>query len=260
VTSLITYLFSSGAAVLLSLAAALWVVAKPSSRLARRTLVTVTLTYAAASTYVLGHSVDRLLVAGFEPFSPRDAPGGATAIVVLGSGTSTSVDWDENTLTMLDIPSAMRVLEAARVFRLTNARWVVSSGGLVNPDDQDEPSGSAMRDALARLGVPAEQIVVEVESRNTREEAMIVAPILSRLGIQQTILVTSDVHMRRSLGAFRAVGVDAIPAIARHWRNRPSTLLRFVPTEVGLHESALAAHEVLGLAYYLMRGWYRGAQ
>jgi len=50
--------------------------------------------------------------------------------------------------------------------------------------------------------------------RTTHDEAVLVAPMLKRLGVQRTILVTSAIHMPRSLGTFRAAGVDAIPAPA----------------------------------------------
>jgi uncharacterized SAM-binding protein YcdF (DUF218 family) len=257
VTKLVWYLFSGGGAVVVTFAAALWVLARPSSRLARRALFIAAFGYTLASVHVIGHRLDRLLVAGFKPFSASDVPRGRTALVVLGSGSFTATDWNGTRFSMPDGAAALRVLETARVFRLTNADWVISSGGLVDPRDQDDPSGLTMRDALVRLGVPAERIIVEIESRNTHDEAVVVAAILAKLGAEHTVLVTSDVHMRRSLGTFRAQGVDAIPAIARHRQDTEMWLGRFIPSEAGLDETGAVAHEILGLAYYAVRGWYR---
>jgi uncharacterized SAM-binding protein YcdF (DUF218 family) len=157
----------------------------------------------------------------------------------------------------MDPFAASRVLETARVFRLTNPEWVISSGGLVDPDDPGTPSGASMQDALVRLGIPAARILTETQSANTHDEALIVVPMIRSLNIDHLIVVTSETHMRRSIGVFRAQGVEAIPAIARHDR-RPRTWWEWVvPTERGLNETAIVAHEVFGLAAYTWRGWYR---
>jgi len=256
VTNFVWYVFSAGGAVTGLLVGAVWVIARPSSRRARRTLLALAAGYTLASTYLVGHGIDRLLAAGYEPISRRGLPNGRTAIVVLGSGAYTAIDWDDNAVTTLDIQASMRVIEAARVFRLTNAEWVISSGGLVEVTDNDEPSGTAMRDALVRLGVPAERILVEVDSRTTHDEAVIVASMLAKLDAEHVILVTSDIHMRRSLGAFRAVGINAVPAIARHRQDSTLWLGRYLPSEAGLHETADAAHEIIGIVYYAARGWF----
>jgi uncharacterized SAM-binding protein YcdF (DUF218 family) len=257
VARFVRYLFSAGGASLVPFAAALWVLARPGSRRARRTLLVTTLFYALASIYAIGHRIDRLLVIGLQPFSRHDVRPGPTALVLLGSGSFTATDWRGERFSIPDGAAALRVIEAVRVFELTGARWVISSGGLVDPRDEDAPSGATMREALVRLGVPADRILVEIESRTTHEEAVIVAPMLAKLGVEHTVLVTSDTHMRRSLGAFRAQGVDAIPAIARHRQDTTMWLGRYVPSDVGLHETGAAVHEILGIMYYAARGWYR---
>jgi uncharacterized SAM-binding protein YcdF (DUF218 family) len=133
---------------------------------------------------------------------------------------------------------------------------VISSGGLVDPDDTNEPTGQTMRNALVRLGVPETRVIVETKSRNTHEEAVIVAPLLASMGIRQTVLVTSRIHMRRSLGTFKAVGINAVPAVAKPPDTNLSTLDWLLPSGLGLYEGSQVAHEALGLLYYAARGWY----
>ena len=177
--------------------------------------------------------------------------------MVLGSGGLTVRDWDENRFSINDPHGAARVMEAARVFRLVGADWVISSGGLPDPDDTDDPSGVTMAESLERLGVPASQIRVETKSRSTHDEAVIVAPMLESLGVDHVILVTSGIHMRRSLGTFRAQGIEAIPAIARHPRSNVSWRVWIFPSDEGLTQAFSVAHEALGLAYYIVRGRFR---
>jgi uncharacterized SAM-binding protein YcdF (DUF218 family) len=256
-TFLVSYLFSSGALVFILIVAAAWLWRRPHSPNARRLLLTLAITYGALSCYAVSFATGRLLVAGYEPLAKAAVPSGQAAIVVLGSGTFTARDWDDTRFSALDRASTVRVLEAVRVFQMTNAEWVISSGGLVTPSDVDEPNGVTMRNALIRLGVPSSRVLVETKSRNTHDEAMIVKEMLAALKVQHVILVTSDLHMRRSLGAFRAQGIDALPAIARYPTPDMPWSGWILPSEGGLDLAADVWHEILGLGYYFGRGWYR---
>ena len=84
-----------------------------------------------------------------------------------------------------------------------------------------------------------------------------VKAMLAGLAVDRVVLVTSDLHMRRALGTFRAEGVDAVPAIARAVEPALPAIGRMIPTEAGLAEAGAVWHEIIGLAYYFARGWYR---
>ena len=112
-------------------------------------------------------------------------------------------------------------------------------------------------DQLVRIGIPSERIVVESDSQTTHEEAVLVAPMLKSLGAERVVLVTSDIHMLRSLGAFRAYGVDAVPAIAPATSAGEPLRARIVPSESGLGRARAVAHEVFGMIYYVARGWWK---
>jgi len=105
--------------------------------------------------------------------------------------------------------------------------------------------------------VPDSRILVESKSLNTHEEALIVATMLSAIRHDHVVLVTSALHMRRSMGAFRAAGIDVIPAVARSSRAANHWTEWILPSQAGLEEGALLAHELAGQAYYVVRGWYR---
>jgi uncharacterized SAM-binding protein YcdF (DUF218 family) len=114
-----------------------------------------------------------------------------------------------------------------------------------------------MRDALVALGVPGARIKLESLSRNTHDEAVLLSPVLHSLNIEHLVIVTSDVHMRRSLGIFRAQGWDAIPAIAPNPDATLARAERWRPTLEGLSLSGRVVHEMLGIPYYWARGWHR---
>jgi uncharacterized SAM-binding protein YcdF (DUF218 family) len=81
--------------------------------------------------------------------------------------------------------------------------------------------------------------------------------MLASLHVERVILVTSAIHMRRSLGAFRAAGVNAEPAPAPDPGAYATAGDRWLPTERGLRFSSELAHEIVGLPYYWLRGWWR---
>ena len=88
---------------------------------------------------------------------------------------------------------------------------VVTSGGrkwegIVEAD--------ALRDAVARDGVPPAAVLRERCSFSTRENAEYVARLLGRRGIDGVILVTNGWHMARAAALFRAQGlrVREVPA------------------------------------------------
>ncbi len=109
-----------------------------------------------------------------------------------------------------------------------------------------------------RLGVPRDRIIVEANSMTTHHEAVLVKEILRTHPVDHVVLVTSQFHMLRSAGAFRAEGVEVIPAIAREPQGVDDWWEKLIPTDKGMEESGMAAHELAGIVAYAVRGWYRG--
>jgi uncharacterized SAM-binding protein YcdF (DUF218 family) len=250
-----TFLSSTGGVVSVLLVAALWIVLRPRSRRARVFLLGCSIGYAACSVYALSLTASRVLTRGYRQFASTDIGPGTTAIVLLGAGDTVALGWNDRFLSVPNGVAAARVLEAARTFQLVRADWIISSGGSIG--EPVAPTSRVMRDALAQLGVPEERILLESSSVNTHDEAVLVAPMLRSLHAANVVLVTSDVHMLRSLGAFRTAGVTAIPAVAPdpdRWRSWRYWVL---PSEHGLRVSEELVHELIGTPYYWLRGWWR---
>lgn len=265
---IVRWLLSTGGIIVIFLIVSLWVFAAGrvaargprSFRRARWTLLALALSVALFSVYGLQYLFARAFIVGsLKPFvAAHVAPDKRTAIVLLGSGSWHVMDWDGRLAVYPDLAAATRELEAARVFRLVNPTVVISSGGNPHPDRPMVPGGEAMRRDLVALGVPADRILVETESDTTRDEAVIVDRMLKAQAIEQVILVTSETHMRRSLGVFRSVGIHAVPAIAQEFLRQQATWSDLLlPSERGLDLGSQNAHELLGLAYYWIRGWHR---
>jgi uncharacterized SAM-binding protein YcdF (DUF218 family) len=255
--SLVWFVFSAAGLMLALWVAVAWLIVRPTSRMRRRLLIGIVVGFTLASLYCVPYGVSRMLVQGYHPFSAADVPAGRIAIVVLGAGEMGLQDWDRRTVPVIGPMEASRVLETARVYRLIPDAWVISSGGAVSSGPGAPTSAAGMRDALVFLGVPAARILMEPGSRSTRDEAVRIAPMVRSLNADGVILVTTDFHMRRSLGTFRAAGVPATPAIARDpylshgWRSW------MLPTGQGLGLTGYVVHEFLAIGYYTVRGWLR---
>jgi uncharacterized SAM-binding protein YcdF (DUF218 family) len=257
-SDLVGYLVSAGGAVSVFFFIAIWTIRSPASSRPRRFFIASALVFTLLSVFGIQFLFARILTSAFKPFDVSQIESGRnTAIVVLGSGSIVAEDWDGQTLSFVDRAAAIRVAEAVRVFRLADPALVVSSGGDPHTKRRGARTGATMKDALVAAGVPRDRIVVETESGTTRDEAVIVAPMLRSHGISQTILVTSGLHMTRALGAFRAVGVHTIPAIAHDFSSDFPVALMLIPTRDGLGLASENAHETLALAYYWLRGWWQ---
>lgn len=252
------FVFSSGGAVVCFLCVSLWVALSRGGVLSRVALLLVALAYTVASLAVVPTTVKRALAEGYRPLTRDDLPQrGRTAVVLLGSGSYRYRDWDDGQVTRVDDIGHSRVLEAARAFRLANADYIISSGGLLEARDRNVASGSTMAELLVRLGVPRTRIRPEDESGTTHDEAVIVSRMLAAQPVDHVILVTSAVHMRRSVGTFKAAGLSVIPAPAREPQRVDDWWENLVPTDKGLDESGMVAHELAGILVYQWRGWYR---
>ena len=67
-----------------------------------------------------------------------------------------------------------------------------------------------MAEILQALGVPSSAILQDPTSLNTYQNAVNVRKIIQERGIRRVLLVTSAMHMPRSLLIFKKLGIDAI--------------------------------------------------
>ena len=65
-----------------------------------------------------------------------------------------------------------RALHASRLYKAGKAPIIIISGGNVFPQKDVEPESYYVKEILVELGVPADSIIIEGESRNTRENAI----------------------------------------------------------------------------------------
>lgn len=248
-------MLAPGSLALLMVAVTLGAVANARSRrLARAARIWIA---AWVSLYVLLSipAVSQLLYSGLASRTrvfTIDAAPGAEAVVLL-SGDAGRYQLGGEAVSLSQVSTTLRVLEAARVYRLLGSPLVVLTGA--GPAGPASPAVESMRAELLAAGVPASRVVIETDSRDTHQSAVASRSLLAARGIRRAVLVTSAQHLPRSMRAFRAAGLDVAGAPAplagglrRGWR-------AIVPDTSALAVSEACLHEYVGLVYYALRGW-----
>jgi uncharacterized SAM-binding protein YcdF (DUF218 family) len=132
-----------------------------------------------------------------------EATPAADAILVLGGALSGA---SPPKRPMFGIgPAAGRVWHTAALYRAGKARTVIIAGGNQPGEAGDQSEADAIAQMLTVLGVPEVAIKREGRSRNTRENALYVRPILESQDARTVLLVTSAQHMPRALQTFEKV-------------------------------------------------------
>jgi uncharacterized SAM-binding protein YcdF (DUF218 family) len=174
----------------------------------------------------------------------------AQAIVLLGGATR----GDTHMSSLGDLnQQADRLVHAVALYKAGKAPLILVSGG---GQAGARPEAELMRDLLVVMGVPAEAILLERQSRDSYQNSLYSAVLLNNLKIRKILLVTSAFHMRRSQGLFAAQGLEVIPAPTDYQRLvMPPVLPRWLPLVENLSRSTIALHEHLGYWVYRYRGW-----
>lgn len=171
-----------------------------------------------------------------------------TAIVVLGSG-------------LRPMAPEYREADLSRygLARLRYGVWLARQtglplgfcGGVPRTVPRTTPSEAAIAQRILSQEYGQPLRWAESESRNTRENARFMTPLLLQDGVRRVVLVTHSWHMPRALRAFRAElppEVELLPAAMGHVAASSEALPsdRWLPSVEGLLQSRMVVREGLG--------------
>lgn len=153
---------------------------------------------------------------------------------------------------------ADRVFHTLLLYRNGNINKIIISGGFGSVLKKHASEAAELRQVLLLAGVPDSVILVEDQSRNTRENALYTKELINRHpDIKKTILITSAFHMRRAEACFWKVGLrSAIFSTDFYSTDRRKTLDELViPQEKALTEWSRLLHEIAGFLIYKVLGY-----
>lgn len=150
--------------------------------------------------------------------------------------------------------SGDRAVQAFELYKRGKIKKIIISGGgkslLGNKKNVSENDG--IRQYLIYSGVPAEDIIQESQSRNTRDNAINTAKILKeQFNTNKCIVITSAFHTPRAVRCFQKAGVD-VAAFPAHYmqENYELWIDKFFPSEQALEAFYYVWHEMVGFAIY----------
>lgn len=178
----------------------------------------------------------------------------AEAVVVL----SGMIDIEKSTASKIEFGEGVeRILEGMRLVKQGTAQKLILSGGSGSLFEQTKSEAVMLRQFALDFGIPADQILIEPVSRNTRENAVETAKLMRRQGISSIILVTTATHLPRAMGCFRKVGLHPIPyGVDVHGEaSHRLTPLDLIPDVGNLRGVSWVLHEYVGLVMYKATGY-----
>lgn len=191
---------------------------------------------------------DRIILPLERAYPPRPPVTDVAHVVVLGGGHVCNADLP--TSSQINAATLVRLVEGIRRQRqIPGAQLVLSGGRGMGPLSNAEIMATVARD----LGVDPTTMILETESRDTKDEARLLRPIL---GTAPFLLVTSASHLPRAMRLFEAQGMQPLPVPTRHLaRGRLGfSWGKFWPEATQLRKSERAIYEYLGLAWARLRG------
>lgn len=167
----------------------------------------------------------------------------SATIIVLGAGLQGSPGNSRPS-----VPGYSRLLVAAQAFHACNDTGatcrILVSGGHTRTGLPSEAEVYARE--LHALAIPPQSLVLEDASLNTWQNAHRSAELTRQMQPTQIVLVTSGLHMRRSLQYFRHAGIAAEGLASDHADAMPGLL----PTSFNMMLAEYALRERTGILRY----------
>ncbi len=153
--------------------------------------------------------------------------------------------------------SADRIFQVLPLYHSGRVKRILISGGSGRLLAK-EKEADWLKKYLIQLKIPAEDILVESESRNTYENAKYSIALLKQKQISGPILLcTSAAHMPRSFLCFKKQGadVDAFPVDPASLSRALNPEALFIPKASILQDWYHLIHEWIGICTYKLAGY-----
>jgi uncharacterized SAM-binding protein YcdF (DUF218 family) len=188
----------------------------------------------------------------------------ADAIVILGGATESALyPRPEVELNA----AADRLFHGAALYHQGIAPNILLSGGDIDFLTLSTTSPAAdMADVMKMLGVPDAALWLQGKSQNTYEDALYSCQLLKEKGVTKVVLVTSAMHMPRSVAVFAKQGCDVVPSPAdftvteASWENlwhsdAEEFFINLIPSYSNLSLTTKSMKEYIGWLTYKLKGW-----
>jgi uncharacterized SAM-binding protein YcdF (DUF218 family) len=185
-------------------------------------------------------------------FPPRPLPERVDGIIVLGGAFSLTLSEKRGQIMLNE--NAERMTAAVALARRYEKAALLFTGGEPRIFPEGRTEAELARALFLSLGLPEERFRFEDRSRNTFENAAFAYEAAQPKPGETWLLVTTAMHMPRSIGCFRKVGWDIVPYPVDYRTTGGGAFLPDFAFAEGLARINVAFREWLGLAAYWAMG------
>ena len=153
--------------------------------------------------------------------------------------------------------AADRVNHTIMLYKKGLIRKILISGGSGRMTGNKYSEATALLNVFTMMGVPAVDIQIESQSRNTYENAKESIQLLKGVNPKNCVLITSASHMPRSIRCFRKQNFDcdAFPVDTHHHPREFTIDVLFIPSLNGFSTWDTIFRETIGLVAYKLAGY-----
>ena len=148
--------------------------------------------------------------------------------------------------------SSDRLWHALRLYKTGKIKKILLTGGSGSILQQDDREAVFLRNHLLKIGISNEDIIIEKDSKNTRENAVNTAKVLENNKQQKHLLITSGFHLRRAKACFDKVGLKTdVYSTDRYSGNRKFIFDHlFIPAPETVFVWSVLIREISGYCVY----------
>ena len=182
----------------------------------------------------------------------REVPASVVGLITLGGAVNQfmTVTRDQTALS----GGVERLTEFVAIARRRPELRLVYTGGSGSLTHQDLKETLVARRLFSEIGFDPARVVYEDQSRNTHENAVLTHALIRPRPDETWVLITSAMHMPRSVGVFRKAGWKVLPYPVDFKTDGTGQFKYFPGMTNGFGKLGTAFREWVGLFAYRMLG------
>jgi uncharacterized SAM-binding protein YcdF (DUF218 family) len=147
---------------------------------------------------------------------------------------------------------ADRLIYTLQLYNQGIIKNIFISGGNGNLFNNNYKESETIKDFLIQNKIDSNDVIIENQSRNTKENAINSAKLLDKKN--EYILITSAIHMKRSILCFENEGLKIIPFSVDNSMSYSSNKVEYIllPRSRVLENWEDLIHEIIGYYVYLL--------
>lgn len=183
---------------------------------------------------------------------PKELPRNVDGVIALGGVVNVATTQDRGQMSINgNVERIVALGDLSRQYPEAKLVFTSGSGVLGRPDLKE---AAVAKPLLERLIFDPERLVLENESRNTYENAVLSKELVAPQKGEVWIMITSASHMPRAVGIFRKLDWDVIPYPVDYTTPTYPDFAIGTNARSGLGRFRQGLHEWLGLFVYYWTG------